>query len=145
LADDRRLFVQTGPPTLAVVETTAPAGTLAVDDLTDERAPRRLGQVRGDMTPFVVAVGGRRLLVLAGTHGPSPEAEHVTVDELPGGRQRCPVRNGVWMTFPEPFTDGMTVTVTWRDAAGGALWSAEAGPLDERALGPGWVGFASSE
>jgi hypothetical protein len=71
LADDRRLFVQTGPPTLAVVETTAPAGTLAVDDLTDERAPRRLGQLRGDMTPFVVAVGGRRLLVLAGTHGPS--------------------------------------------------------------------------
>jgi hypothetical protein len=41
----------------------------------------------------------------------------------------------VWATFPEPFTDGMEVTITWNQGDT-VLFACESGPIRADALEP---------
>jgi hypothetical protein len=106
-----------------------------VDDLT---AGRRLGEVQGDLTPFLIDYDGEPYIVFAGEIIGGDKARLVFID-LPRDQLMCPVlrgaeaartpHDGVWMSFPEPFEPGI-----------------ESPPLTADRLdpmfGPGWVRYA---
>ena len=89
--------------------------------------------------------------------GPAEGDAHTwTVIESPidakGSGHPYPVKNGVWMSFPEPFAPGMQVTAIWQ--AGDwenrrELFRLTSPPLYADKLRPlfgrGWVGYGPTE
>lgn len=119
------------------------------DALVVEDAGERLGEVQGDVTPFVVSIDGSPHIIAAGAVGGGDRAARVLV-EFPHDTQTCPIAKsehiGVWMTFPEPFQEGMAISAVWHDDAGRELWRIESQPLTANRLepifGPRWTGYA---
>lgn len=72
---------------------------------------RDLADLGGDLMPFLVG----DTIVFAGV-APGPDADRVEISTpgVDGIHQTCRVKNDVWMSFPEPFVDGMVVTARWR-------------------------------
>ena len=136
----RRLFVLTdlSGRTFAISE--LPTGLRVVDDLDEGR---RLGEAMADLTPFEVDIGGAPHIVFA---GPAERAGHrfTVIDGHP-----YPVKNGVWMSFPEPFAPGMRVTAVWQDERERELFRLTSPPLHPGSLkpmfGPSWTPYAPYE
>jgi len=65
-----------------------------------------------------------------------------------GIHQTCHVRNRAWISFPEPFTEGMTITATWHRGSR-VLFTCESEPLRKEALrpifGPDWTSYGSPD
>ena len=87
--------------------------------------------------------------MLAG-HVPGPGADRIEINSPNTNPRRafaqtCLVKNHVWSTVPEPFADGMQVTITW-SKGDTVLFACESGPLRADALepmfGPDWTGYA---
>ena len=143
MAEPRQLLVLTTPTgrtlTIAAVD-----DALVVDDTGE-----CLGELQGDVTPFVVAIDGSPHVIAAGAVGGGDRAARVVV-EFPHDTQTCPIAKsqhcGVWMTFPEPFQEGMTIAAVWHDDAGHELWRIVSQPLTADRLGPifgpTWTGYA---
>jgi hypothetical protein len=147
----RRLLVLAGPADhqIAVCELSE-SGGLVVDDLTEGA---RIGDLNGDAQPLVLTIDGERYVIVGGWSPGGAPWDRVEI-RSPGPSPRlafaqtCPVRNDVWLSFPEPFRDGMELTVTFCDGET-VLFERESGPLEADALepmfGPGWTGCAPSE
>jgi hypothetical protein len=124
----RLLVLEAGETELAI--TRLPGGGHALD-----ASGEPLGELAGDLMPFLLG----DQIVFAGAVDDGTETVLV-------GNQVCKVAAGVWMTFPMPFTAGMTVTAVWRDGTGNALWQAQTPPLTPDRLepvhGPGWTSYA---
>jgi hypothetical protein len=140
--DARKLYVVTGPAgrSFGVSEVPTP-GRYVADDLT---TGRRLGDLDGDLMPFVVE--DPPLIVFAGVSlGPGADCVEIVSPGFSGIHQTCRVRNGVWMSFPEPFTEGMVITATWHQG-GRVLFERRSAPLRSDALepilGPGWTPYS---
>ena len=118
-----------------------------LDDLDEGKA---LGEVVATLTPFVIDIDGAAFVVLA---GPAEGQAHTwTVIEFPdtaaGSGHFYPVKNGVWMSFPEPFTPGMQITAIWQEGDfehRRELFRLTSPPLHAHKLapmfGPGWTGY----
>jgi hypothetical protein len=137
----RRLLVTTGPPGRHIAISELPAeGRFVADDLTEGR---RLGDLNGDAQPFLITIEDRPHLVLAG-HAPGPGADRVEISSSTFTQMRL-VKNNVWATMPEPFTDGMQIAITW-NKGDSVLSKCHSGPLHADALepmfGPDWTGYA---
>jgi hypothetical protein len=142
----RHLLVLTGPSGRRLAVVSLESGGYAVDDLDDER---RLGQASADFNSFLLAVDGSPHIAFA---GPAERRAHaITVIKAPGDpltafTQICRVKNGVWLSFPVPFTHGMQVTAIWQDKDERELWRLTTPPLHEDALGPmfgpSWTTYA---
>src|SRR3954465_11825722 len=102
----RRLLVLAGPADHQIAVCELPeSGELVVDDLTEAT---RIGDLNGDAQPLVLTIDGERYVLVAGcdpwdrveirSPGPSPRLAFT---------QMCRVRNDVWLSFPEPFREGM--------------------------------------
>ena len=140
----RKLLVVTGPAgrTFAVSEL-PDSGRFVADDLQEGRC---LGDLNGDLMPFVVTIERAPFIVFAGTVlSPGADRVDITSPGFTGAHQTCHVHNRVWMSFPEPFTEGMVITATWRDGDR-ALFERESDPLRSNALepifGPDWTSYA---
>ena len=63
--------------------------------------------------------------------------------------ETCPVKNGVWMTFPAPFTPGRQITAIWQDRDGRELFRLTSPPLHadqlEPLFGPNWTGYGPTD
>ena len=91
-----------------------------VDDLT---AGRRLGSVHGDLTPLLLDRDGETYVIFAGEIMGDDRPRFVFI-QLPHDRADVPgtagsealrtQHDGVWMSFPEPFEPGMTITAAGR-------------------------------
>jgi hypothetical protein len=144
----RKLLVVTGPAgrTFAVSEL-PDSGRFVADDLAEGR---RLGDLNGDLMPFVVTIDDAPFIVFAGTVLSPGGADRVelTSPGLTGIHQTCRVRNRAWMSFPEPFTEEMVITAAWR-ADDHVLFERQSEPLRSDALepvfGPGWTPYAPLE
>jgi hypothetical protein len=117
-------------------------GRLVAEDLADGR---RLGDLDGDLMPLFVIVDGTPFVVLAGAAiGTGVDSVEIASTGLDGMSQACRVKNGVWMSFPHPFTEGMTIMATWRD--GECVLFERSATLRSDALepifGPGWTSYA---
>jgi hypothetical protein len=103
---------------------------------------RELADVGGDLTPFLVGDA----IVFAGV-APGPDADRVEISTpgIEGIHQTCRVKNGVWMSFPEPFVDGVVVTARWR-RGDHLLAEVVSEPLRRDALTPlrrpGWTEYS---
>jgi hypothetical protein len=64
----------------------------------------------GDLTPFLV---GDRIVFGGAAPGPDADRVEITTPGFDGIHQSCRVKNSLWMSFPEPFVDGMVVTARW--------------------------------
>lgn len=130
------VFVQTGPTGRSFGLRSEPR--LILDDL-DEGT--ELGEVRGDLDIFIVTIDDEPHLLLA---GPAERAEHAStvVDGNP-----CPVKNGVWLSLPVPFTPGMQVNAIWQDPNGRELFRRLSPPLRrfEPMFGPSWTRWGPGE
>jgi hypothetical protein len=132
----RRLLVYPGIHDRTLTLGQVAAGAYVVLD-----GDRQLGEVWGDLTPLCL---GSSHIVLA---GPIPEerAHHVVVD-FPHNTRICPIHSRVWMSFPEPFTEGIRIRASWRDKDDQELFQLESPPLRRNALqpmfGPRWKGYA---
>lgn len=62
-------------------------------------------------------------------YAPTRSAQIVLVD-APGGIQRCRIHDGVWVSVPRPYADGVVIRLTWTDLAGRALYRYTLPPLD---------------
>jgi hypothetical protein len=96
--------------------------------------------------PFLVTIEDAPFIVFAGTViSPGADRVDITSPGFTGVHQTCHVRNRVWMSFPEPFTEGMVITATWRDGDR-ALFERKSEPLRSDALepifGPEWTSYA---
>src|SRR3954451_8753076 len=147
----RRLLVLAGPADHQIAVCELPeSGELVVDDLTEAT---RIGDLNGDAQPLLLTIDGERYVIVGGwapggapwdrveirSPGPSPRLAFT---------QTCPVRNDVWLSFPEPLREGMNITVTF--CKGDTVLSErECAPREAAALepifGPGWTGYAPSE
>jgi hypothetical protein len=85
-------------------------------------------------------------LVLAG-YAPGPGADRVEIRSSTFTQMRL-VKNDVWATVPEPYRDGMEISITWSQGDT-VLFTCQSGPLEVDALepmfGPGWTGYAPME
>jgi hypothetical protein len=126
------VFVQIGQTGRRLAVGRLPWG-YAVEDL-DER--RRLGELRGDLTPFIVTVENAPHIVLAGERD-APATDHVVIGYPDDGHDSevCLVKNDVWMSTPRPFTPGMSITASWRDKNDRELWHQQSPPLHPDTLG----------
>src|SRR3954454_5245924 len=146
----RRLLVLAGPADHQIAVCELPeSGDLVVHDLTEAA---RIGDLDGDAQPLVLTIDGERYGVVCGWARAEPW-DRVEVRSLaPSPRlaftQTCPARNDVWLSFPEPFREGMEVTIAFCDGDT-VLFERESGPLEADALepmfGPGWTGYAPME
>jgi hypothetical protein len=123
-----------------------------VDDLTAER---QLGSVHGDLTPLLLDRDGETYIIFAGEIMGDDRPRFVSV-QLPHVELMCPVlrgaehlrtpHDGVWMTFPEPFEPGMTITAVWQDEDRNELFRIDSPPLTADRLdplfGPEWTPYA---
>jgi hypothetical protein len=124
-------------------------GEYVLDVLDNRSQEERLGPVIGDLASFYVEIDGAPQIVFAGlvpeNDGPAQRVGLQFPDELVHRR----VCDGVWMSFPRPFTPGMRVTATWHDRDGRTLREVRTPPLERRHLEPhpdaGWVGYARVE
>ena len=135
----RTLLVVGGPAGRSFAVSKADAGRLVAEELP---ARRYLGDLNGDLMPFVVAIGGAPHVLLAGaTIGMA--ADRVAISS-PGGEQLCLSTADVWMSVPEPFTDGMVIDATWLH--GDRVLFERSATLHAAALepvfGPGWTFYA---
>jgi hypothetical protein len=95
----------------------------------------------------VVAIQDAPFIVFAGTVLSPGGADRVdiTSPSLTGIHQSCRVRNRAWMSFPEPFTEGMVITAVWREGDR-VLFERQSEPLGSDALEPifraGWTSYA---
>jgi hypothetical protein len=116
---------------------------LALEDLTEGR---RLGNILGDVHPFLIKMQGADHLIIAGLA--DTRHHHVNV-EFTHASEFCRVCHRVWATFPQPFTPGTAVTATWHDEAGVELRRVTSPPLFPDALkpvlGPWWKGYAPGQ
>ena len=122
-----------------------------LDDLDEGR---ELGDVAATLTPFVIDIEGEPFVVFA---GPAEGLAHTwTVIEGPdaaeGNGRSYPVKNGVWMSFPEPFTPGMQVTAIWQEGGWDErreLFRLTSPPLHADTLrplfGPNWTQYGPTE
>jgi hypothetical protein len=146
MSDDAlRLLVLTGPAGRSFAVSELPdSGRFVADDLDESR---RLGDLNGDLTPFLVTIQDAPFIVFAGTVLSPGGADRVDITSpgLAGIHQACHVRNHVWMSFPEPFTDGMVITATWREGER-VLFERQSEPIRPDALepifGPSWTSYA---
>lgn len=120
------------------------AQRFVLDDLDEGKT---LGEANATLTPFVIDIAGAPFVVFA---GPQEERDHaVTVIEMPtdaaGHGSPYPINNGVWMSFPKPFTPGMQITARWEDRGGRELFRLTSPPLHVDRLrplfGPSWTGY----
>jgi hypothetical protein len=112
----------------------------------DPAGAGRLGDLNGDLMPFVVAIDDAPFIVCAGAVlGPGASRVELTSSGFSGVHQTCWVRNQVWMSFPEPFVEGMGITATWYDDER-MLFQCQSGPLHadrlEPIFGPDWTSYA---
>jgi len=117
--------------------------------LDDEYAVRRdaekLGEQRGDFTPFPLDLDGDPHVVVAGES--LVEGTNVVyVNEQPV-RVNPVSPTGAWMAPPLPFSLGMTITVVGKATPDGdELWRLESPPLTEDrpepVFGPGWTRYS---
>jgi hypothetical protein len=136
-----------------LVLATPEGGTLtwpaAGDEYVVDFDGERLGEIRGDFTPFLITIDDTRRLVVAGALGGGDMATRVSVG-FPHDTQTVKVakrpHGGVWMTFPEPFRDGMTVTAVGLDEHDSPLWEVPSPPLTadrlDAVFGRDWIGYA---
>src|SRR3954453_1452436 len=147
----RRLLVLAGPADHQIAVCELPeSGELVVDDLTEAT---RIGDLNGDAQPLVLTIDGERYVIVGGSSPGGDPWDRVEV-RSPGPSPRlaftqmCRVRNDVWLSFPEPFREGMEVTVAFCQGDT-VLFERESGPLEADALepmfGPGWTGYAPME
>ena len=142
----RQLLVVAGPAGRSfAVSDLGDAGRLAADDLVEGR---RLGELYGDLMPFLVTVDGAQFILCAGAvHGMGVDIVELTSPGFSKVHQVCRVKNDVWMSFPEPFVEGMVITATWRD--GDRVLFTRQAELTSNALepifGPGWKFYAPLE
>jgi hypothetical protein len=137
-----KLFVVTGHAGRVLAVSQINDG-FVLDDLTEDR---RLGDLNGDLMPFVLAIEERPFIVVAGVVlGLGADRVEVKSAGFTGIGQTCRVRNQVWLSFPEPFTEGMVITATWRKGDR-VLFECVSEPLRADALhpifGPGWTSYA---
>jgi hypothetical protein len=135
----RTLLVVGGPAGRSFAVSRADAGRLVAEEL-----PERcyLGDLNGDLMPFVVTIDGAPHVLFAGaTIGMA--ADGVSISS-PGGDQLCRSKNDVWMSVPEPFTEGMVINARWLD--GERVLFERSATLHAAALepvfGPGWTFYA---
>ena len=137
MTDPRRLLVVTDPSGRSFAISELPTGIRVVEDLD---GAGRLGEAVADLTPFEVTIHDAPFIVFAGPEE-RPEHRFTVIDGRPH-----PVKNGVWMSFPEPFVPGMQVTAVWQDAHERELFRRTSPPLHPGSLtplfGPGWTGYA---
>jgi hypothetical protein len=112
-----------------------------LDDL-DEGS--RLGEASADLNAFLITSASAPLIVFA---GPAERSTHErTVIVTKDDEHTCPVKNGVWMSWPSPFTAGMQVTAIWQDKDQRELFRLTSPPLHPGRLppmfGPRWVTYA---
>lgn len=107
----------------------------------EDSAEGYLGLVNGDFTPFLTLVDASVHVVVAGIA--DGVGHHVDV-EFPDQTQVCRIGNGVWLTMPERWTPGMSVTVVWRDENDRELQRVSSEPLHalQPVFGPSWTGYA---
>ena len=85
--------------------------------------------------PFLITVRDAPFIVFAGSvFGPADRVD-ITSPGFAGIHQTCRVGNGVWMSFPEPFTDGLVITAIWH-AGDRVLFERQSEPLRPDALEP---------
>jgi hypothetical protein len=130
------------------------AQRVMLDDLDEGK---ELGEANATLTPFVIDIDGAPFVVFA---GPQEQPEHTFTliampDHAPGpggyGRP-YPVKSGLWMSFPEPFTPGMQVTAIWQAGQWDnrrELFRLTSPPLYrdklEPMFGPGWTQYGPRE
>jgi hypothetical protein len=101
-----------------------------------------LADLGGDLTPFLVGDD----IVFAGVAlGPDADRVELSTPGIAGIAQTCRVKNGVWMSFPEPFVDGMVLTARWLrgdrlldEVVSEPLRAGSLTPLRR----PGWTGYS---
>ena len=107
-----------------------------VDDLD---GAGRLGEAVADFTPFEATIEDAPFIMFAGPEE-RPEHRFTVIDGRP-----YPVKNGVWMSFPEPLVPGMQVTAVWQDEQELELFRLTSPPLHPGSLkpmfGPSWTGY----
>jgi len=142
--DPRQLLVLTVADG-RVLTISAEAEAFVVDD-----TGRRLGEISGDFTPFLVSLDGAERLVLAGVLGGGDRTARVTVTFAHDTQTVLVARRphaGVWMTFPTRFEPGSVVTVSGQDESGEQRWLVNSPPLSadrlEPVFGPAWTDYAS--
>ena len=123
-----------------------PRGGYVVEDVDEGR---RLGALRGDLTPFIVSVGGAPHIICAGEQY-DRATHHVFIDFHDGEPpEMCLVKHGVWLTAAHRFTPGMRVTASWHDSTDRELWRQQSPPLDADApapmYGPEWFRYELGE
>ena len=143
----QRLLVATGPAGRSYAVSELPdSGRFVAEDLAEGR---RLGDLNGDLMPFLVTIDDAPFILFAGTVL-GPGADRVDIESLgfSGTHQTCHVHNRAWMSFPEPFTEGMTITATWHRGSR-VLFTCESEPLRKEALrpifGPDWTSYGSPD
>lgn len=103
----------------------------------------RVGPVVGDFAGFYL--GDDSMAFAAAAQNPRVVLVHIA---FPRNEQVCPVHNGVWMSFPEPFTPGERVTAIFKDAARREVYRYTTPPLRIEELEPhpdaGWTSYAPS-
>jgi hypothetical protein len=106
----RKLLGVTGPAGRTLVISELPdSGRFVIDD---PAGAGRLGDLNGDLMPFVLGIDDAPFIVFAGAvPGPGANRVEITSPGFSGIHQTCWVRNQVWMSVPEPFVAGMGITV----------------------------------
>jgi hypothetical protein len=149
MTDSPYVLVLTGPAErrFAIRLDTTPVGGDAshtrgfvVDDVD---AGTVIGEAGATCQPIVVEIAGERHVLFAGTADYSDQ-KFTTVNG-----HRYPVRDGVWMSFPEPFSPGMVVEIAGLDGDGKELFHLLSAPLEPGRLtalfGPSWTTYAPGE
>jgi hypothetical protein len=142
--DTRHVFVLTDKSGRTLGLRSLGAQRYLLDDLEEGKT---LGEASADLTPFVITIAGAPFVVFA---GPQERPEHAftvieTPTDAPGHGTPSPVGNGVWMSFPTPFTPGMWITAIWQDKCERELFRLTSPPLYRDSLaplfGPSWTGY----
>jgi hypothetical protein len=139
VASSQTLLVVAAPGGRSFAVSRGDAGRLVAEELP---ARRYLGDLNGDLMPFVVGVDDAPHVLFAGaTIGMAADAVAIS---WPGDDVFCRVKNEVWMSAPKPFTEGMVITATWLDGEK-VLFERSAtlaGAALEPVFGPGWTFYA---
>jgi hypothetical protein len=122
---------------MTVEKPNSSAWVFVVDDLD---AGVELGDAGATCRPFLVDGAGEQHVLFAGT------ADFSAQKFTAVNGHWYPIRDGVWMSFPEPFRPGMVVEIAGLDGDGNELFRLLPPPLDpqrlEPLMGPGWKTFA---
>jgi hypothetical protein len=106
----------------------------------DVDAGTEIGDPGATCQPILVDITGEQHVLFAGTSDLS-EQRFTAVSG-----HRYPVRDGHWMSFPEPFEPGMVVTITGLGSDGNELFTLQSPPLESDRLPPlfgsGWTSYA---